>query len=273
MKKTLILSALIFSAAGVKAQDFLPEGLPGLSDDPAQAGIQRPDAKRIISELSPALRLSSKQEDRIGGAITKKSKEFDKLLKEYDKAAAEEKRCREKVETLKSRMRNINKSIPDVIKDQLDDEQIQNFNDILEARKKRAGAENPAGAEIKEGGRPAGAGPAKKKKLIRKKKKRPAAGRSADQDADPAEAAVGAAGSVSAPEEEPGTTMVDSEQSAEPRLPARKKKKVLKKKARPAAPVEAPAEDAAEDEPAGAAATGREVPEEAPADEGVGSYP
>ncbi|MBU2573943.1 MAG: hypothetical protein KKH28_07710 [Elusimicrobia bacterium] len=241
MKKILVLSALIFSAAGIKAQEFLPEGLPGLSDDPAQAGIQRPDSKRIMSGLSPALRLSSKQEERISGVITKKSKEFDKLLKKYDKAAAEEKRCREKVETLKSRMKNINKSIPDAIRGYLDDEQSQNFDDMLQARKKRY----PAEAEVKKSENPAGAKPAKKRKLVRRKKKRPA---------------------VSSPEETPGVTMVDSEPSANPAPRVRKKKRVLRKKRKPA-------EDAAAEKPAGAGGAGMEAPDEDSAGEDAGSYP
>lgn len=262
MKRAFILSALIFSAVFAAAQE-LPEGLPGMTDE-AQTGIQRPDAKRIMTGLSPALRLSSKQEERIGGAITKKSGEFDKLLKEYDKASAEEKRWQEKVEALKSRMRDINSSLPDVIRGYLDDEQEQNFDGMLEARKKRL-----SGAQVKP---PEGAAPQqpakKKKKLVKKKKKK-----SADQAGEQGDAA-GPEGAAAAPaagpgEEGPGTTMVDSERSAEP-APARKKK--VKKKARPAPPAEPPAEEPSADEPAPPADNGEDAPEE---EEGgdAGSYP
>lgn len=256
MKRAFILSALMFSAAFAVAQE-LPEGLPGMTDD-AQTGIQRPDAKRIMTGLSPALRLSSKQEERIGGAIAKKSKEFDKLLKEYDKAAAEEKKWQEKVEALKSKMKDINSSLPDVIRGYLDDEQEQNFDGMLEARKKRAAE---ARVNAPEG---AGAQPAKKKKkLVKKKKKRPAE--------QPAGEGEGPAPSAGPAEDESGTTMVDSERSAEPAAPAKKKRKV-KKKVRAAAPAEPPAEEPAAEEPAPPADDGGDAPEE---EEGgdAGSYP
>lgn len=264
MKRAFIVSALIFSAAFAAAQE-LPEGLPGMTDE-AQTGIQRPDSKRIMTGLSPALRLSSKQEERIGGAITKKSKEFDKLLKEYDKAAAEEKRWQEKVEALKSKMRDLNNSLPDVIRGYLDDEQEQNFDGMLEARKKRLAetqGKSPDGAAVQQ--------PAKKKKKLVKKKKKKSAEQAAEQGEAPAAGPDGAAPVAGPGEEEPGTTMVDSEKSAEPAAPVKKKKKV-KKKVKAAAPAEPPAEEPAAEEPSAPADNGGDAPEE---EEGgdAGSYP
>jgi len=75
--------------------------------------------------------------------------------------------------------------------------------------------------------------------------------------AEPAPAAVPA-------EEEAGQVMVDKEPAAP--QPAARKKRVLRKKAAPAAP----AADMGPGEPAGAKPTGQEAP---PAEEDAGSYP
>mgnify|MGYP001614336053 CR=1 FL=1 len=150
MKKTFIFMALAWPVA-VRAGEALAQGLPGMSLDApaaesttppscfaressASAQFQRPDADRILSDLSAELRLSSKQEERITEAVDRKGKDFDKLLREYDKAAAEEKKWRYKVNELKYGMNGISKGIPDVIREFLDDDQRQNFFDALTAQ-------------------------------------------------------------------------------------------------------------------------------------------
>lgn len=257
MKKVFIFTALALLAQSVMAGEPLPPGLPGMSGDAAPAGEsaqpQRPDAARILSDLSAELRLSSRQEERITEAINRKGKDFDKLLKEYDKAYAEEKKWRYKVNELKYGMSGINKGIPDAIRDFLDDDQRQTFDSILEnARKGRPAA---VAQETAPAAEPAADAPkpAKKRKLIKKRK--PRAG------TEPA-GGTSAAPAAAAPEDEPGLTMVDKDTSSGAAA-APRKKRVIRKKA------PAPAAEAAPDEPAGAQPTGKE----APVEEDAGSYP
>ena len=253
MKKTLIFMALALLAPSVGAEEPSLQGLPGMDPDAAEsAQLQRPDAARILSDLSAELRLSSKQEERITAAVNRKGKDFDKLLKEYDKAAAEEKKWRFKVNELKYGMNSISKSVPDVIREFLDDDQRQNFDSMLEnLRKGRAAAVTREAAPAVDAPKP----PAKKRKLI--KKRRPRAGTvSADELSDaPADVA---------PEDEPGLTMVDKDTSGAAAAP--RKKRVLRKKA--PAPSQGGAA-AGSGQPAGAQPTGKE----APVEEDAGSYP
>ncbi len=236
MKKLLILALLALPAAAWSQElskadlDETPAAKAAESAEP----VQRPDAQKIMSELSAALRLSSKQEDRISSAINKRMVQFDKLLKEYEKNVAEEKKWRYKMNASRYEMVKMNRELPDAIREFLDDDQRQSYDELLESRK-------PAAAALEQGaaGEEGAAKPVKKKKMLRRKKL-PAG-----------EAAVG--------EEEAGQTMVDKEVQ-----PAPRKKKVLKKKAAPKA------EAAEAEEPAGAKPTGKEAPEE----EGdAGSYP
>jgi len=257
MKTMFIFAALALLAPSIKAQDSRPPDLPGKTDAAEEAQFQRPDAQRILSDLSAELRLSSKQEQRITDVVKKKAKEFDKLFSEYEKASAEEKKWRTKVSDLKYGMNGINKGIPDAIRDFLDDEQRQTFDSMLEnVRASRAAA---AEAKQEAAPAPAAAAPkqAKKRKLIKKKKMR--AGTES----------TNAAPAAASPEDEPGLTMVDKDPSAgSGNAPAPKKKRVLKKRS-PVAPAAVRGEDEGAAEPAGAQPTGKE----APAEEDAGSYP
>ncbi|PKM98542.1 MAG: hypothetical protein CVU79_02635 [Elusimicrobia bacterium HGW-Elusimicrobia-3] len=214
MKKLIISALLLLPAAaycqGLSKTDL--EAMPGLGEPRGEA-VQRPDARRIMSELSTALRLSSKQEDRISAAVRKKTAEFEKLMKEYDRNSAEEKKWRFKMNENRYSMLKINKDMPDLVREFLDDEQREAYDAMLEAASKPAAE---AAAPPK---------PARKKVLVRRKK--------------------GAAAVVPAAEEDGGRVMVDREA---PR-PGAKKKRVLKKKAAPApAPAAEPeAEDSIED--------------------------
>jgi hypothetical protein len=275
MKTILIFAALVLSASPVKADELMLPGLPGMQENPAaEAGgirVQRPDAQRALAELSAELRLSAKQEERIAAAVDRKSRDFDKLLKEYDQVSAEEKKWRYKGNELKYGMARIDKEMPDLIRDFLDDDQRQTYDSMLTARNK------PVQPEIKKEELQAAPGFAEepkpvKKKPLKRRKKLPRSvnavrgvpagpGAAADPDASAAPAAA-----APPPEEEPGMTMVDSEQPAvAPAAP--RKKRGLRKKAAPAVQAgEVP------NGPAGAAATGKEAP--APeTEEEAGSYP
>jgi hypothetical protein len=235
----LMFSLPVLSAAADKR---VLEALPGLGGTEAPARekgetARRPDAQKIMGELSATLKLSTRQEDRIAKAVNRKSREFDDAMEDYEKNSAEEKKWRAKMDKNAGEMEKISAAMPDVIREYLDDEQKQSYEEMLAARNK------PAKEEALDSDEQAPA-PARKKRLVRRKK-----------------GAAAPAGQDSAvPAEEAGGVMVDKEP------PARKKRLVRRKKAA-AAP--APAE--ASEEPAGAAPTGKTAP--AAEDEDAGSYP
>lgn len=240
--KKLILSALLCLPAAAYSQELNradleampPKGETGEAAVPAQ----RPEAQKILSDISTALRLSSKQEERITSALKKQSAEFDKLMKEYDKNLTEEKKWRYKMNESRYALQKLSRGIPDIVREYLDDEQRESFDELLASRKKPAEA-------VSEGEE--GAPQARKKKLV-KRRKAPAPEAAAEQG------------------EEGGQTMVDKGDGK----PALKKKKVLKRKPAPKAAAEPAAEEPAADEPAGAAPTGKEAGAD---EEDAGSYP
>lgn len=239
--KKLLISALLCLTSAAYAQELTTAALdaaPGLSAAKADAldnmePVQRPDAEKIMSDLSTALRLSSKQEARITAVINKKTKEFDRIMKEFDLNAAEEKSWRYKMNASRHEMLKIKRQLPDDIREFLDDAQRESYDELLLAGKTSSASAGQAAAG--EEGAPK---PMKKKRLIKRRKLPP-------PTAGPGE-------------EEAGQTMVDKEPAP------RKMKKVLKKKPAPIA------EAAEAEEPAGAAPTGKEA---APAEEDAGSYP
>lgn len=231
--RELIISALLLLPAAAYSQgaDGI-EDMPGLSEQqgevPAAAPVQRPDAQRIMAELSSALRLSSKQEERIGAAVKKKTAEFEKLLKEFEKNAAEEKKWRFKANEARYNMARINRELPDTVREYLDDEQREAYGELLGGKKKASAAAAPGAAPR----------PAAKKKVLKRKK------------------AAAPAPEIS--EEESGV-MVDGDT---PR-PAPRKKILKKKKLAPRpAPAPAPEESAAEEEAAPAEQGGKDADEE-----------
>lgn len=264
MKKLFILT-LALAAAPAAAQGGRPDldSLPGLSDArmeakadtmESQEPVQRPDASRIIAETSSALRLSSKQEERIASAVNKKTAEFDKLMKDYEKSSAEERKWRYKMNESRHAMQKIHRELPDTVREYLDDEQRQEFDELVaESRKPAPKPEAPALEEAQ----PADEGAAKPvmKKKRRLKKRVPNAVRGVPAGAPAVDKAALPA------EEEAGQVMVDQEAGVQP-MP---KKRRLKKKAQP--PAGAPAAPA--EEPAGAKPAGKE----AAAEEDAGSYP
>ena len=285
MRKAIIIAALALLSPAVKAGDAQPPDLPAVKEDvPGQApesDVSRPDSQKILAGLTAELRLSAKQEAHISSAIDARSKSFDKLLKDYDKASAEETTWRNKVNDLKRQMVKINKELPDAIRDFLDDDQRQSYDALRAARNKPApGIDRPAAAPEAA----AQAGPAaapthklvKRRKLVKRKKNR-AGGRSAEALTEAPAAPPAAAGEA---EEDSGQVMVDKEPAAAkpPRTASGTgKKRVLRKKtahaARTAPPAKeaAPAEDIMANEPADSDTAGKEAP--AKAEEDAGSYP
>lgn len=226
----LILSALLSLPAAAFGQALNGADLDGASparlEDIGAPAPARPNPAKMMSEISAALRLSSKQEDRIAKAVDKRTADFDKVMKEYVKASDEEKRWRFKMNEARYELVKITRSLPDTVRDYLDDEQREAFDELIESRRK------PAGGELEEGAAPP---PARKKLIKRKKAPAPAAG--------PAE------------DPEGGQTLVDKEAPK-----AGPKRKLVKRKKAPAAkaaPAPAPAEPAAE-EPAAEAPAAEE---------------
>ena len=218
--------------------------------------VQRPDAPAIMAALSAALRLSSKQEERISAAIKKKTAEFDKLMKEFDRNSAEEKKWRYKMNENQHGMTQIDKDIPDLVRESLDDEQRQAYDKLLEARQKPAAAPEESSAVVASPAAQAAAAgkPVKKRRLVRRKKVKGAAA------AAPAPSPAPVAG------DEAGSVMVDKDTvpTAQPaeKKPRAPKKRQLTKDAAPAGN---------QDEGlAGSSPTGKEAPAE---DEDAGSYP
>ncbi|OGS07038.1 MAG: hypothetical protein A2270_06340 [Elusimicrobia bacterium RIFOXYA12_FULL_51_18] len=276
MEKMFIFTAMVLLAVPVKAEDLSLPGLPGMNTDAAPAEesvqLQRPDAENILADLRGELRLSSKQEERIAAAINKKSKDFDRLMKDYDRNSVEEKKWLYKMNESRHGMVKINKEMPDLVRDFLDDDQRQTYDSMLEnIRKSRAAALEAKQAalavipEIKQEPVPTEPAvdapkPLKKRKLVRKRKLRTGARTGANPPTAPA------APAAVAPEDEPGMTMVDKDPSAgDQAVAAPRKKRSLKRKV--SAPK--PRTVAAAVEPAGSKPTGKELPVE----EDAGSYP
>ena len=149
MNKVLVLSLLLLpGAAAAQTADYGP----GVRDPRAEAldaaePVQRPDARRLLSEISAELKLSTKQEERITSAVDKKTAEFDKLMKEYERNSAEEKKWRAKMYENRHDLIKINRDMPDLVRDMLDDEQRPTLDNMLEARRRPA----PAAASAKSG--------------------------------------------------------------------------------------------------------------------------
>ena len=181
MRKVIVFAALVLLARQVKAGELALPGLAGMSADAAapvaEVDIQRPDSKKVLAGLTAELRLSAKQEKRITAAVDRKGKDFDKLLKEYDDAATEEKKWGYRANELKHDMGRINKDIPDAIRDLLDADQRQTYDALLAAKNKPAApVALPAGApETKIEAAPAKAAgevvkPVRKRRVVRRKK-------------------------------------------------------------------------------------------------------
>ncbi len=255
----LLMLTLLALPAAAAAQGLstasLDEAAPAAApEEPAaDAPLKRPDAPAMMAELSAALRLSSKQEERISAAIGRKTKEFDRLMKEYEKNSAEEKKWRARTNESRYGLQKINRDMPDLVREYLDDEQRQAFDRLLESRRKPA----PAAAVAPAADAQAPAKPGKKRRLVKRKKAKGAPG------ARPA-APAGAA--------EDGGVMVDKDAvpNSQPAEPAEPRKKAVKK--RPLTKSEPPADEYNE-QLEGATDAGQAKPAEEEPEEDAGSYP
>ena len=264
MKKILMLALLALTTAAYSQELSKAEldEVPGMKDKKAEAAesdepVMRPDAQKTMAELSTALKLSTKQTERLFASINKKREQFDKLMAEYEKNAAEEKKWRFKMNANHYEMVKLNRELPDTIREELDDDQKQSYAQLLEAAKKPAA---PAAAiEQAPAAEENAPKPARKKRLVRRKK-------------IPAGGAAAPAVESAAQSEEEGQVLVDKGSPGD--RPAPRKKRVLRKKAvprlEPAAAEEPVEEPVTEEEPAGAKPTGKEA---APVEEDPGSYP
>ena len=170
--KKLLISALLLLPAAAYAQELSRtelEAMPARGPEEA-APAPRPDAQKIMSDISTALRLSSKQEERIAAAVGKKAAEFDKLMREYEKNLAEEKKWRYKMNESRHGLLRISRDMPDTVREFLDDEQRESFDAMLEGRKKPAAG--PAVAEDEDGAEAAPRPPPSPR--LKPKKSRPA---------------------------------------------------------------------------------------------------
>jgi len=134
--------------------------------------IKRPEPRGILNLISTELKLSSKQEDRITKALEKETKDFDKIMSEYEKKHKELKKLEYETNELKYKMIKINKNIPDVIREFLDDEQKMKFDKIINPSPKKEVQEvkeekTTTPQEISEQPKT----PKKKKILVKRKKK------------------------------------------------------------------------------------------------------
>lgn len=240
--KHFILAALVAlppaafgqSLAGAEPEDTSAAKL----EDAGLPPPARPNPEKIMAEISAALRLSSKQEDRISAAVKKKAMDFDKAQKEYDKNNSEEKKWRYKTNESRHQLVKLTRDLPDTVREFLDDEQREAYDALLA---ESAGARKPAAAAAPAGGGEEPPAQPRKRKLV-KRRKAPA------PEAGPAAEAG----------EEAGQVMVDKDGGK-----AGTKKKILVKKKK--APRAAP-EPAAEEPPA-------DEGKEAQAEEDAGSYP
>lgn len=269
--KSSFVFAVIFFLTGAFAGKASGEGLnvldvlPGMGEIKEEAqepqdALQRPDTQKIMAELSQSLKLSSRQEERIGRVVDQKTKEFDKQMKEFDKNSEEQKKYAAKINENKEAMAQIGNGIPDLIRQQLDEEQRQIYEDILAAKNKPAPAPPAAAAPVIEPAvakDPSVVQPRKKRRLVRRKK---AAAKPVPVSLP---AATPAPAPALAPDEEEGGVMVDKDPAASAQ--PRKKKRVQRKQAATSSPqVEAPAPEA------GAATAAESAPEPS---EDAGSYP
>lgn len=173
MKRILFAAA---AAAAVFAGPAAAEDL-NIPQEPGAFTVPRPEARSVISDLGVRLRLSAKQEERISSAIQKQTRDFDKIFKEYERAAAEEKKWRYKMNEHRYSLSLISRGIPDLVREYLDEEQRETFDTLLDERRKpmaEVKSETPPAEE-----KPAEVKPKAKKRVLVRRKKAPAKARPA----------------------------------------------------------------------------------------------
>lgn len=192
--KKILLPAAALAAAMITVTFAADLPIPG---EPSALTVPRPEARSVISDLGVRLRLSAKQEERISRAIQKQTRDFDKIFKEYERAAAEEKKWRYKMNEHRYRLSLISRGIPDLVREYLDAEQRETFDDLLEERRRPIAEVKESAAPAEE--KPAEIKPKKKKRVLIRRKKSPA---SKARPAPGAPAAPEPAAEPPAPEDE-----------------------------------------------------------------------
>lgn len=170
MKRTLVLALLCLTAAAYGQEPSRADAQPPAPAPGAELVLRRPDAQGILADLSATLRLSSKQQDRLSSAIKKKASEFDKLMKEYENDSEQEKKWRYRADDDRYKMLKIDRDLPDAIRELLDDEQRDAFDNLIAARKKAAEEAAVRAAEKTEAKAAPAPAPVKKRRLIRVKR-------------------------------------------------------------------------------------------------------
>ncbi len=183
MKKILLPAAAVlaatFLAAAIAADLAIPE-------EPGVFNVPRPEARGVIADIGARLRLSAKQEERISAAVQKQTREFDRIFKEYETAAAEEKKWRYRMNEHRYKLSLISRGVPDLIREYLDEEQREAFDTLLDERRRPAAEAKKAAAAAEEKAVETKT-PAKKKVLVKKKKAPAAKARPAPAAPEPAE--------------------------------------------------------------------------------------
>ncbi|HNT97183.1 MAG TPA: hypothetical protein PKK31_02830 [Elusimicrobiales bacterium] len=193
MNRMILLPACLAAAALLAPVSFAAD--LEVPPEPGALSVSRPEAGAVITDLGGRLKLSARQEERISGAIQKQTRDFDTIFKEYEAAAAEEKKWRYRMNETRYRLSLISRGIPDLVREYLDEEQREAFDELLEERR-RTLAEMKQSAQPPE--KPAEAKPRPKKKVLVRKKKAP----SKAKPAPAAPAAPAPAEEPPAPEEE-----------------------------------------------------------------------
>ena len=132
MKKIILLVAVILLPSLTMGGEIKKEIKDPMKDRKLE--IRRPDADKIILSVSAKLKLSSKQEERIGSAIKKQAREFDNIFENYQDAEEKEKKWRFEMNEFRYEMFKISTGITDLIREFLDKEQRETLDKMIEAR-------------------------------------------------------------------------------------------------------------------------------------------
>jgi len=169
----------------VGAQDLPGMGQPVAESIEPELG-ERIDTEKVIDELSPMLKFSSRQEERVRSAIRSEEQKYRKIEDRYQQARSEERKWRVAANDLKYELNKTSKNVPDIVRPLLDPEQRELYDKVLEAKKMaRAGppvmTSAPAAVDPSAGAAPAvetavpqsaqQIAPVKKKKRVIRRKK------------------------------------------------------------------------------------------------------
>ncbi|MBU2530573.1 MAG: hypothetical protein KKD35_05985, partial [Elusimicrobia bacterium] len=133
MRKIILLMGIMLLPLSAINGQVMKENLPDPMEN-RHLKIQRPQADKIVLSISTKLKLSTKQEERIGDALKKETQKFDKTFEDYTEAEEKEKKYRAEMNEFRHEMLLINMGITNVIRDYLDEEQKEAFDTMIEQR-------------------------------------------------------------------------------------------------------------------------------------------